>query len=157
MTNQPEQQPSAGDDQTSQPAAHPHEVFDLVGGKDAFIALVDEFYRRVETDSTLRAEYPEDLGPGKHRLALFLTQYFSGVDYYSSQHGHPRLRMRHAGFQVTPDNAQRWATHMSAAVKAQNWPAEAEAVVLDYVARATPTLVNRFDDMPQPQPGLPQL
>ena len=122
----------------------PHQVHDAVGGQPAFDALVDAFYERVERDELLRPMYPDDLAPGKRHLALFLAQYWGGGDVYGRERGHPRLRMRHAPFPVTPEAAARWAEHMAAAVRAQGWPEEAEALVLAYVARATPTLINRL-------------
>ena len=122
----------------------PHQVHDVVGGRPAFDALVDAFYDRVERDELLRPMYPDDLAPGKRHLALFLAQYWGGGDVYGRERGHPRLRMRHAPFLVTPGAALRWAEHMAAAVRAQGWPEEAEALVLAYVARATPTLVNQL-------------
>lgn len=122
----------------------PHQVHDVVGGQPAFDALVDAFYERVERDELLRPMYPDDLAPGKRHLALFLAQYWGGGDVYGRERGHPRLRMRHAPFPVTPEAAGRWAEHMAAAVRAQGWPEEAEALVLAYVARATPTLINQL-------------
>ena len=120
----------------------PAAVHDAVGGLDAFVALVDDFYVRVEADPLLRPLYPEDLGPGKRHLALFLAQYFGGGGVYEVERGHPRLRMRHAPFEIPPERALAWAEHMTAAVRSQRFPAEAEAVILAYVARATPTLIN---------------
>lgn len=122
----------------------PHQVHDAVGGLPAFVALVDAFYDRVEADELLRPMYPEDLGPGKHHLSLFLAQYWGGGEVYGRERGHPRLRMRHAPFPVTPEAALRWAELMAAAVRDQGWPADAEAHVLAYVARATPTLINEL-------------
>ncbi|MFO7777356.1 MAG: globin [Nitriliruptoraceae bacterium] len=122
----------------------PHQVHDVVGGQPAFDALVESFYDRVEADELLRPMYPDDLGPGKRHLALFLAQYWGGGDVYGRERGHPRLRRRHAPFPVTPEAALRWAEHMTAAVRAQGWPEEAEALVLAYVARATPTLINQL-------------
>lgn len=116
---------------------------DRAGGPDAFVRLVDAFYDRVEQDVTLRAMYPADLGPGKEHLALFLAQYFGATDLYSSQRGHPRLRMRHAAFPIDPDAAARWATHMLGAVVDQGFPADVRIALEEYVIRATPTLVNR--------------
>ncbi|MEX0868820.1 MAG: globin [Nitriliruptoraceae bacterium] len=124
---------------------HPHEVFARVGGLDAFVALVDAFYARVEVDELLRPEYPDDLEPGKQRLARFLAQYFGGGDIYSRDRGHPRLRMRHAPFTITPAHAVRWAELMAEAIRAQAFDADVEATLLDYVANATPTMINRFD------------
>jgi len=120
----------------------PHEVHDAVGGLPAFVALVEAFYDRVATDELLRPMYPEDLEPGKRHLALFLAQYWGGGAVYGRERGHPRLRMRHAPFPITPEAALRWAELMAAAVRAQGWPAGAEAHVLAYVTRATPTLIN---------------
>lgn len=122
----------------------PQQVHDVVGGRPAFDALVDAFYERVEADELLRPMYPDDLAPGKRHLAMFLTQYWGGGDVYGRERGHPRLRRRHAPFPVTPEAALRWAEHMTAAVRAQGWPEEAEALVLAYVARATPTLINQL-------------
>jgi hemoglobin len=115
----------------------------LAGGPDAFARLVDAFYVRVEADPVLRPMYPEDLGPGKRRLALFLAQYFGAADVYSAERGHPRLRMRHAPFPIDPDAASRWATHMLDAVTDQGFPSDVRAAIEEYVVRATPTLVNR--------------
>ena len=131
----------------------PHEVHDAVGGLPAFAALVDAFYDRVAVDPLLRPMYPDDLEPGKRHLSLFLAQYWGGGDVYGRERGHPRLRMRHAPFPVTPEAALRWAELMSAAVREQGWPEQAEAHLLAYVARATPTLINQ---LPQEVTELPQ-
>ena len=130
----------------------PHQVHDVVGGQPAFDAVVEAFYDRVERDELLRPMYPDDLTPGKRHLARFLAQYWGGGDVYGQERGHPRLRMRHAPFPITPEAALRWAEHMTAAVRDQAWPEEAEALVLAYVARATPTLINQLppevDELP---------
>ena len=137
----------------SSPPLEPHQVHDVVGGQAAFDALVDAFYDRVERDELLRPMYPEDLAPGKRHLALFLAQYWGGGDVYGRERGHPRLRMRHGPFPVTPEAALRWAQHMAAAIRDQAWPEEAEALLLAYVARATPTLINQLppevDELPR--------
>jgi hemoglobin len=117
-------------------------VFEQVGGEAAFHALVEDFYAAVEDDPVLRPEYPEDLAPGKRHLAQFLAQYFGGGPIYSEHRGHPRLRMRHARFAVTPQAAVRWAQLMAAAVARQGWPEPATREVLEYVARATPHMIN---------------
>jgi hemoglobin len=122
----------------------PNEVFDRVGGMDAFVSLVDAFYAKVAADELLRPMYPEDLEPGKRHLAMFLAQYWGGGDVYSSERGHPRLRMRHAAFPVTPEAALRWAELMAASIRELRFPSDVEALLLDYVVRATPTLINRL-------------
>lgn len=117
-------------------------VYEQVGGEAAFHALVEDFYAAVEHDPLLRPQYPEDLEPGKRHLAQFLAQYFGGGPIYSQHHGHPRLRMRHAPFVITPDAALRWAQLMAGAVGRQDWPEAAAREVLEYVARAAPHMIN---------------
>ena len=128
-------------------------VTDQAGGPDAFVRLVDAFYDRVAEDAVLRPMYPDDLEPGKQHLALFLAQYFGATDLYTSQRGHPRLRMRHAPFPIDPAAAGRWATHMLDALADQGFPPAVHAAVEEYVVRATPTLVNRFPDPVPPPDG----
>lgn len=127
-------------------------TFERAGGEEAFRRIVDAFYDRVETDEILRPEYPDDLGPGKRHLALFLAQYFGGGPIYSTERGHPRLRLRHAGFAITPEAAARWAAHMSAAIREQGFDPDVERELLTYVAQATPTLINRMS--PGVHPGI---
>lgn len=117
-------------------------VFAQVGGEDAFHTLVDDFYAAVEQDPVLRPHYPQDLELGKRHLAQFLAQYFGGGPIYSQRHGHPRLRMRHATFAITEREALRWAQLMAGAIGRQGWPAPVAREVLEYVARATPHMIN---------------
>lgn len=133
---------------TTDPASgpEPHEVFARVGGLATFERIVDAFYARVESDELLRPIYPEDLEPGKRRLALFLAQYWGGGDVYSRERGHPRLRMRHAPFTITPQAAMRWAELMTEAIREQDLDPAATDLILDYVAWATPTMINALPD-----------
>ena len=127
-------------------------LYDRVGGREAFDRLIEAFYRRVETDEVLRPMYPDDLGPGKRHLAMFFAQYWGGGPIYNSERGHPRLRMRHAEFPITHDAALRWAHHMADAITEQGFDEDVERALLEYVVRATPTLINRLDaddDLPR--------
>ena len=85
-----------------------------------FERLVDEFYDGVATDEVLLPLYPEqpDLTGARHRLTLFLAQYWGGPTTYMDERGHPRLRMRHFPFHVGPVERDRWLLHMRTAVEA---------------------------------------
>ncbi len=95
-------------------------LYEAAGGMSFFVALVDAFYAGVETDDVLLPLYPEapDLTGARHRLTLFLAQYWGGPTQYDAERGHPRLRMRHMPFVVGPLQRDRWLHHMSAAVAA---------------------------------------
>jgi hemoglobin len=117
--------------------------YDDFGGHDTFVTLVREFYRGVAGDPELRALYPEDdLGPAEERLRMFFEQYWGGPTTYSEQRGHPRLRMRHVPYAVTPEMRDRWLLHMLAAVDTLALPKEQDDLLRDYVTRAAYSLVN---------------
>lgn len=91
-----------------------------------FEQLVDVFYEGVATDDVLLPLYPEqpDLTGARHRLTLFLAQYWGGPTTYMDERGHPKLRMRHMPFHVGPLERDRWLVHMAAAIEtvcAQEW------------------------------------
>ncbi len=107
-------------------------LYDAVGGMPFFERLVDAFYTGVASDDVLLPLYPEapDLRGARHRLTLFLAQYWGGPTTYNDERGHPRLRMRHMPFTVGPLQRDRWLTHMSAAVaEVSPTPAVAETLM----------------------------
>jgi hemoglobin len=127
------------------PAPAPEEVsfFTAVGGEPTFRRLVNAFYAGVAQDPLLRPMYPEeDLGPAADRLTLFLMQYWGGPNTYSATRGHPRLRMRHAPFQVSPAARDAWLTHMRAAVESLQLPEPHRSALWDYLERAAFFMVN---------------
>ena len=128
--------------------------YDSVGGHDTFVTLVRRFYEGVAADPPLRALYPEeDLGAAETRLRMFLEQYWGGPTTYSEQRGHPRLRMRHAPFEVTPEMRDRWLTHMRAAVDALDLAPTQRDELWSYLERAAHFMVNTFDESPAPFAG----
>ncbi len=117
-----------------------------VGGRPAFETLVRTFYAGVAQDEVLRPMYEEDLEPAIHRLLTFLEQYWGGPTTYQEERGHPRLRIRHQPYRVTPDARDRWLRHMRAGVDAMQLSPMDEAELWDYLDRAAHALVNSFDD-----------
>ena len=129
------------------PAGQQQSFYDQVGGHETFRTLVHEFYRGVASDEPLRALYPEeDLGPAEDRLRMFLEQYWGGPTTYSEQRGHPRLRMRHHPFKVTPAQRDRWLHHMMAAVDTLGLAPADDLLLRDYLERAAHSLVNSLDE-----------
>jgi hemoglobin len=129
------------------PAGQQQSFYDKVGGHETFRKLVHEFYVGVASDPELRALYPEeDLGPAEERLRMFLEQYWGGPTTYSEQRGHPRLRMRHVPFKVTPAQRDRWLLHMMAAVDTLDLAHADDLLLRDYLERAAHSLVNAFED-----------
>ncbi|MFV0251823.1 MAG: globin [Beutenbergiaceae bacterium] len=121
----------------------PDSFYDSVGGAPTFHKIVARFYEQVATDDLLRPMYPEqDLGPAADRLRMFLEQYWGGPTTYSQTRGHPRLRMRHAPFPVTPTARDHWLAHMRVAVREAELAPLHEAALWDYLERAAHAMVN---------------
>ncbi|MFF4847237.1 globin [Streptomyces sp. NPDC001194] len=117
--------------------------YEQVGGEETFRRLVRRFYEGVAEDPLLRPMYPEgDLGPAEERFALFLMQYWGGPNTYSENRGHPRLRMRHAPFQVDAAAHDAWLGHMRVAVDELALAPELEAQLWRYLTYAAASMVN---------------
>lgn len=94
-------------------------LFSRAGGMPFFERLVDAFYTEVAGDPVLAPLYPEhpDFSGARHRLTLFLAQYWGGPTTYSDERGHPALRMRHMRFSIGPRERDRWLEHMASAIE----------------------------------------
>ena len=117
-------------------------MFELAGGRPFFDDLVERFYRRVEHDAVLRPIYPEDLGPGKRALAMFLAQYWGGPPQYTAEKGHPRLRMRHFPFTIGPRERDAWVRAMLGALDETAAPRVVADAMRDYFEMAATAMIN---------------
>ena len=121
--------------------------YDEIGGSPTIRAIVHRFYAGVAEDEVLRPMYPEtDLGPAEDRFASFLEQYWGGPTTYSERRGHPRLRMRHAPFAVTPTAAQHWLRHFRDALDEVGLTPEQDQQFWDYVTHAAQFMVNTLEE-----------
>ncbi len=129
------------DDQQA-PHGQPVTLYEAVGGQPYFVALVEDFYGRIETDPVVRPLYPDDLGPSITHTALFLIQYWGGPGTYSETRGHPRLRMRHAPFVIGQAERDGWFKHMSDAVNETDVIQEAKDMMIRYFDHAATAMMN---------------
>lgn len=100
-------------------------AFTRLGGADAVKALAEAFYDDMEQhEPALTAVHRQD-APGKvsrgsrDRFAMFLVGWLGGPQDYTAQHGHPRLRMRHAQVPVNVDLRDAWLRSMGRAMDAR--------------------------------------
>ncbi len=117
--------------------------YDEIGGEATIRDIVHRFYAGVSGDDALRPMYPEeDLGPAEDRFSLFLMQYWGGPSTYSDTRGHPRLRMRHAPFAVTPASAERWLIHFRAGLDGADLTPAQDSRFWDYITHAAQFMIN---------------
>ena len=120
-----------------------NEVYAKIG-EEGFRRLVAAFYQQIPHDDILGPMYPaDDLEGAEQRLRDFLIFRFGGGTAYLERRGHPRLRMRHAPFAVTPAASQRWIQIMSRALEQADLPADAAAVLRAFFESTAAFLQNR--------------
>ncbi len=121
-------------------------LYEAVGGMAFFERLVDRFYEGVAADPVLLRLYPEqeDLAPARHRLTLFLAQYWGGPSTYNDERGHPRLRMRHAPFAIGPEERDHWLVAMRAAIASMDPPEPVAQALHEYFDMAAESMRNQF-------------
>ncbi len=110
-----------------------------------FEALVDRFYDNVAAEPELLALYPEpaDLSGARRRLTLFLAQYWGGPATYNDERGHPRLRMRHFPFAITPSARDAWLRGMREALAYVDPPPAVAGRLAAYFETAAEAMRNR--------------
>jgi hemoglobin len=114
-----------------------------IGGRPTFERLVRRFYEGVQTDELIWPMYPQnDLEGAIQRLTGFLEQYWGGPTTYSDERGHPRLRMRHNPFTITPAARDRWLVHMRDAVDSLELSPLDDATLWGYLERAAHAMTN---------------
>ena len=120
--------------------------YELFGGEVFFADLVSQFYAHVATNEILRPMYPEsDMKGAARRLQIFLEQYWGGPTTYQEERGHPRLRMRHAGFHINPAAQDAWLDCMRKAVDGMEMKAEHREKLWRYLEGAAHHMVNALD------------
>lgn len=120
--------------------------YDEVGGAETFRTIVARFYQQVREDEILRPLYPDDdLDGAEERLRMFLEQYWGGPRTYSDRRGHPRLRMRHAPFQIGFLERDAWLRCMHTAIAeidSQTLDDEHRRALINYLEMAAQSMVN---------------
>lgn len=119
-------------------------IYQQIGGEATLRRMVDVFYARVQLDPVLSPMYPEDdLAGSKHRLSLFLVQFFGGPQTYSQERGHPRMKMRHSPYAIGPLERDTWLTHMLAAIDETGIEEPMRTLMRDYFIRTAEHLMNQ--------------
>ena len=120
--------------------------YEQVGGERFFSDLVSQFYSHVATDPILRPMYPDsDMKGAAERLKMFLEQYWGGPTTYQEVRGHPRLRMRHAGFHINQAAHDAWLSAMRQAVDGMDMDAVLQTQLWSYIEMAADSMVNQPD------------
>lgn len=114
-------------------------------GRDTLKELIAYFYEGVKTDSVLLPMYPGDLEAAEQRLFLFMVQYLGGPAIYSERRGHPRLRQRHATFQVDELAINHWLQNMENALNKVEMEPDCRTFLWKYFEQTAHFLKNTHE------------
>ena len=96
--------------------------YELLGGEAGVCRLVNRFYELMDElpeAYEVRRLHPESLDNSAQNLFEYLSGWFGGPTMYTDKKGHPRMRMRHAPYAVTPSAKNEWMLCMTQALTEQ--------------------------------------
>ncbi len=118
--------------------------YEEIGGDETVRAISEVFYDIIERESpVLRAMLPQDTVGSRRKLYQFLSGWTGGPPLYWEEHGHPRLRMRHAPFPIDGAAAEEWGRVMRNAIDSIEMPERAAGFLKQQLSTAALTLINR--------------
>ncbi|MFD1989152.1 globin [Paenibacillus nicotianae] len=117
-------------------------LYVLLGEADGIKRLVEAFYPKVQRDPLIGPLFPEDINPVMEKQYMFLSQFFGGPALFSEAYGHPMMRARHMGFEITDEKADAWLACMNEALKELQIEDELRIFVVDRLSGPAHHFVN---------------
>lgn len=123
--------------------------YEALGGEAGVRALAAAFYDAMDAhEPALARLHPLDadgkVAPvARERFALFFVGWLGGPQDYVAQHGHPRLRMRHARVPVDPAMRDAWMRAMRRAFDARAVEGPLRAFLEERLEALATHLLNR--------------
>jgi hemoglobin len=90
--------------------------YEKLGGATGIQHLVNRFYALMDElpeAYSVRLMHPESLQGSAENLFEYLSGWLGGPALYTAKKGHPRLRMRHANYVVSPLVRDEWMLCMT--------------------------------------------
>jgi hemoglobin len=125
--------------------------YEMLGGREPVLALAEAFYDAMEQhEPALTAIHATDADgrvsrQSRDRFALFLVGWLGGPQDYIEQHGHPRLRMRHARVAVDLGMRDAWLRSMQRALDLRGVEGELRSFLDRRFAEVADFMRNRPD------------
>lgn len=119
--------------------------YELLGGEAGVRQLVHRFYALMDELPeawAVRRMHPDSLKGSEENLFEYLSGWFGGPSLYIQKKGHPRLRMRHASYAVSPAARDEWMLCMTQALSEQVQDAAFRTHLIATFAQMADHMVN---------------
>jgi hemoglobin len=112
-------------------------------GPEGIANMCAAFYRKIPTDDILGPMYPkDDLVGAEERLRDFLLFRIGADTTYLEKRGHPKLRMRHASFEINFRARDRWVKIMDEAMNEAEIPSDTASALHTFFFQVADFLRN---------------
>jgi len=112
-------------------------TFKAIGGHDALVALVDDFYEAMDTLSEakrIRDMHPDDLEITKDKLVYFLSGWMGGPRIYGEKYGGISIPMAHQHLKIEASDRDAWLLCMNHALAKHDYPEDFKTYLLEQLA-----------------------
>ncbi len=120
-------------------------LYQRLGAETGVRTLVHRFYQLMDELPEaweVRRLHPETLANSEQNLFEYLSGWFGGPTTYTDKKGHPRMRMRHAPYAVTPSAKNEWMMCMTQALTEQVQDTAFRDVLISNFAGLADHMVN---------------
>lgn len=120
------------------------EIIEVIGQEGVF-RILSSAYKRLETAS-IRPMFADDLEVASRRAASFFVQVMGGRHLFTDNYGPPKMRQRHALFEIDEASRLEWLECFKAAldddIEHHNFPAEYLESMVTYLDEFSKWMVN---------------
>ena len=120
-------------------------LYEALGGALGVQRLVHRFYELMDElpeAYAVRQLHPESLKGSTENLFEYLSGWFGGPSLYIAKNGHPRLRMRHAPYAVSPAMRDEWMLCMTQTLTEQVVDQELRDNLIEKFSQMANHLIN---------------
>lgn len=112
-------------------------------GPESLRKLVDTFYDLVFEHSSISHLFTTDKSTIRDKQYSFLTQFLGGPQLYTSQYGHPKMRMRHAPHAIDEAARIEWLRCMKLAISKMEFDPELGEALYNCFPQVAAHMQNR--------------
>jgi hemoglobin len=106
-------------------------IYDTIGGEEALVSVVDDFYVRVLADPDLASYFAgANMNKLKGRQVAFFAEALGGPALYDGA----SMREAHLGRGISHDAFNKVATHLAESLSAAGVPADLVATIIGTIA-----------------------